>query len=121
MAGNLFLRTSVILLIIGMAGGIYMGAREDFTLAPAHAHLNLVGGFLMFMSGMFYKARPGFLPRVSMIHYWVALAGAILLPLGIGAMATNQPWGLPVVSAGSVLVFVSALILGHAVFKGTKD
>jgi len=38
-----FFATGVICVLIGMGWGMYMGANENFTLAPAHAHLNLLG------------------------------------------------------------------------------
>ena len=38
-----FLRIAVIYALVAMFLGITMGIREDFTQAPTHAHLNLVG------------------------------------------------------------------------------
>ncbi|MEN3376701.1 MAG: hypothetical protein V7604_2056, partial [Hyphomicrobiales bacterium] len=40
---NVLFRVSVTLALVGMAAGIVMGIRQDFSLAPAHAHLNLLG------------------------------------------------------------------------------
>jgi hypothetical protein len=51
MIGPLMMCVSVVILLVGMVAGIVMGIREDFTLAPAHAHLNLVGGVLLFLFG----------------------------------------------------------------------
>jgi len=48
MIGSLMMRVSVVVLPIGMLAGIAMGIREDFTLQAAHAHLNLVGGVLLY-------------------------------------------------------------------------
>ena len=34
-----------------MLAGIVMGIQQNFVLAPAHAHLNLIGGVLLFLFG----------------------------------------------------------------------
>ncbi len=56
MNGNIFLRTSVVFLCIGITLGLYMGGTHDFTQMPTHAHLNLVGGVLMFLGGLLAAA-----------------------------------------------------------------
>ena len=38
-----FLLLAAIMLTCGVGLGIWMGSREDFALAPVHAHINLVG------------------------------------------------------------------------------
>jgi hypothetical protein len=58
MIGSLMMRVSVVVLLAGMLAGIAMGIRQDFTLQPAHAHLNLVGGVLLFLFGMYYRLFP---------------------------------------------------------------
>jgi hypothetical protein len=44
MIGRLMMCVSAVILLAGMLAGIVMGIKQDFALAPAHAHLNLVGG-----------------------------------------------------------------------------
>ena len=58
MISTLLLRVSTLLLLCGLVFGIDMGMREDFTLAPAHAHLNLIGFVLMFLVGLYYRIVP---------------------------------------------------------------
>ena len=120
MSGNLFLRTSVIMLIIGMGLGIYMGMNEDFTFAPVHAHINLAGGVLMFLAGLFYNSRPGLSPRAIGVHYVIHLLGAVLMPLGIYGSLTKAAWYGPVVGIGSVLVLIAMLFFAVMVFLGTR-
>jgi hypothetical protein len=40
------------------AGRIAMRIQQNFTLAPAHAHLNLIGGVLLFLFGLYYRLAP---------------------------------------------------------------
>ena len=87
-----FQRTGVVFLLLGMILGMKMGMTEDFTLAPVHTHLNLAGGVLMFVAGLFYAQRPE-VPRWAVTtHYWLHLAGAILLVAGIFGAVTHAPW-----------------------------
>jgi hypothetical protein len=58
MISTLLLRVSVVLDLIGLARRIAMGIKQDFTLAPAHAHLNLLGFVVLFMAGLYYHAFP---------------------------------------------------------------
>ena len=53
-----FFAVAPIYVLVGMGFGIFMGATEDFTLAPAHAHLNLIGWVTMALYGTFYALAP---------------------------------------------------------------
>jgi hypothetical protein len=44
MIGSLMICLSAVVLLVGMLAGIAMGIQQNFMLAPAHAHLNLIGG-----------------------------------------------------------------------------
>ena len=118
MNGNLFLRTSVLLLLVGMCFGIRMGMTQDFTYAPAHAHLNLVGGVLMFLAGLFYNSQqPQVSARAVGVHYVVQLAGAILLPIGIVGSIGHATWAGPVVGSGAMLTLLALLVFTWRVFR----
>ena len=54
MIGSLMMCVSVVLLLLG----IVTGNREDFVPQPAHAHLNLVGGVLLFLFGLYCRLIP---------------------------------------------------------------
>lgn len=119
MTGNIFLRTSVLFLLCGMGFGAFMGATHDFTLAPVHAHNNLVGGVLMFLAGLYYNAHPQLSPKLVAGHYAVAMLGVLLLVPGIYGSLTQAPWAAPVVGAGSVITVLSMLYFVVMVFLGT--
>lgn len=52
------MRRGAVVLLFGMLAGIAMGIAQDFALTPAHAHLNLVGGVLLFPFGLYYRLVP---------------------------------------------------------------
>lgn len=72
-------------LLVGMIAGIAMGIQQNFVLAPAHAHLNLVGGVLLFLFGLYYRMDDPAAGRTTLarIQGWLHIFGGILLPAGI--------------------------------------
>ena len=66
-----FLLVAVVAAMIGMGGGIFMAITHDFTLAPAHAHLNLLGWVSMALYGLFYRAFPELL-RAGACHGYIS-------------------------------------------------
>jgi hypothetical protein len=110
-----FLLLATVLLITGAGLGIKMGASEDFTLTPVHAHLNLAGWASLALFGLAYRAYPRMAERpLALIHFIFSAAGAVLLPIGIGlAVLKNQP-GLAMLASPiwllGVLLFLVQLI-----------
>ncbi len=118
MIANWLLRLAVILEIIGMAFGIVMGIRNDFTLAPAHAHLNLVGWVGLFLAGLYYQAVPNAAAsKLAYVHAFTAMAGAIILPIGIAAIILGGQTYLPVTVIGSLVVLAAMLLFAIVVFR----
>ena len=118
MIANWLLRLAVILGIIGMAFGIVMGIRNDFTLAPAHAHLNLVGWVGLFLAGLYYQAVPNAAAsKLAYVHAFTAMAGAIILPIGIAAIILGGQTYLPVTVIGSLVVLAAMLLFAIVVFR----
>lgn len=114
--GNLFVRTGIVFLLIGMTAGMYMGAMHDFTYAPAHAHLNLVGGVLMMITGFIYNSRPNMAPKLAPIHYGINVIGVPVMVVGVAGAQVHAAWFPPVVGIGSIAVFVATLMLAWVVF-----
>jgi hypothetical protein len=118
MLSSLLLRASVALLVIGMCIGIAMGIKQDFTLAPAHAHLNLVGFVLPFLAGLYYRAVPqGGRGALATIQAWLAIIGGIVFPLGIAAVIGIGAQYEVLAIGGSLVVFVAALLFAVIVFR----
>jgi hypothetical protein len=84
MIGSLMMCVSVVILLIGILAGVAMGVQENFTLQPAHAHLNLVGGVLLFLFGLYYRLIPAAgLSALAKIQGWLHIVGGILFPAGV--------------------------------------
>lgn len=115
-----FFATGVVCVLIGMGWGMYMGANENFTLAAAHAHLNLVGWVTMALYGTFYAlARETMSVRLAWTNYVFSLVGAlVMIPfLTIFLSSGNDPKYIPFMVSGEVITFLSALIFAVSVFR----
>jgi hypothetical protein len=117
LATNL-LRVSVLAGIVGFLLGIVMGIREDFVLVPAHAHLNLLGYVGLFLAALYYSAVPAAAAsRLAVIHAWLAVAGAIVLPAGIAAVLLGGTGYIALPIIGSLLAVVALLLFATIVFR----
>jgi hypothetical protein len=80
-----FLLLAVVMMIVGVSMGIYMGATKEFQYSPIHAHINLVGWASLALFGLTYRAYPELAAR-KLAHWHLILSGtsAVLFPIGIG-------------------------------------
>ena len=77
---RLFLVTAVAYLLVGTAIGMHMGASGNHDLAPAHAHINLLGFTLMTLFGLAYRVIPAMAEGpLARTHFWLHQAGALVL------------------------------------------
>lgn len=106
-----FLVMGAVYLVVGIVLGSYMGGSGDHSLAPVHAHINLLGFTLMSLFGIGYRFVPGLgegaLPKV---HFWLHQIGALGLLIGLFLMMSGQVDGDTI---GPVFpVFEGAILLG---------
>jgi hypothetical protein len=116
MISSLLLRVSTVLLLCGIVFGIVMGMREDFTLAPAHSHLNLIGFVLMFLVGLYYRIVPAAgAGLLAIIQASLHIIGAIVLPVGVALVLTGGTGSVVIV--GSLIVLVAMALFTWIVFR----
>ena len=98
-----------------MVLGMYMGSTENFALAPAHAHLNLVGWATMALYGGFYALAPHASMRLAWINFIVSTVGVlVMLPsLVMFLKGGNDPKRVPPMATGGVIAALGALIFSH--------
>ena len=118
MIGTLMMCVSVVILLIGMLAGIAMGIEQDFVLAPAHAHLNLVGGVLLFLFGLYYRLVPAAgSSSLARVQGWLHIVGAILFPAGVALVIVKGPPFIVVPIVGSLIVTVAMALFAVIVFR----
>jgi hypothetical protein len=95
-------------LVVGMAFGIVMGIRQDFQLAPVHAHINLVGFVAHCVFGVIHRAWPALRESaLAKLQFWLYVAGTPLFVVGVALSILSGQIVLAVI--GSILVLLGAL------------
>jgi uncharacterized membrane protein len=113
-----FLLCAVAYVVLGMGLGMHMGARQDFQLAPLHAHMNLVGWVTMAIFAWFYNAVPAAAEgKLAQVHFWAAQIGMIMFIVGLYMLLNENMTGEPVLIIGELLTGISMLIFGYKVWK----
>jgi hypothetical protein len=121
MIGTLMMCVSVVILLIGMLAGIAMGIEQDFMLAPAHAHLNLVGGVLLFLFGLYYRLVPAAGSSIlARVQGWLHIVGAILFPAGVALVLLKGPSLIAAPIVGSLIVTVAMALFAVIVFRTSR-
>ena len=121
MIGSLMMCVSVVILLIGMLAGIAMGITQNFALAPAHAHLNLVGGVLLFLFGLYYKLVPAAgTSALAKVQGSLHIAGGILFPIGVAFVLLKGPSVEAAPIAGSLVVVVAMVLFAVIVFRTAR-
>ncbi|MCP5075049.1 MAG: cytochrome-c oxidase [Rhodobacteraceae bacterium] len=119
-----FLVMAVVYLLIGMVMGMYMGGSGDHTLAPVHAHINLLGFALMALFALIYRLFDGLAGgRLASLHFWLHQVGTALMLLVLFLMVADivaESVAGPVMPVSELLVFVGTLAFGWNVLQNAK-
>lgn len=108
--GNRFLRLAVVYILIGITLGIVMAGSHKYTLAPVHAHLNLLGWTSMALFGLWYRSVPAAAgTRLAKVHFWlhnIALPiQMVTLVMFLGGNTAIEP----VLAAASIAIGIGML------------
>jgi hypothetical protein len=121
MIGSLMMCLSAIILLFGMLAGIAMGIQQDFVLAPAHAHLNLVGGVLLFLFGLYYRLVPAAgATTLAKVQGWLHMVGSILFPAGVAVVLLKGPSFETAPIAGSLIMVAAMALFVVIVFRFSR-
>lgn len=124
--GDFALLMAVLAALGGMALGIFMGIARDFTLAPAHAHLNLLGWVTLALYGLYHRSAGRTGGWLGWSQVIAGAVGALLMAGGLGLyLSSGDDRHVPVVVVGSlvallgmilfaIIVLVDALSLGSS-------
>jgi hypothetical protein len=118
MIGSVMMCVSAVILMAGMLAGIAMGIKQDFVLAPAHAHLNLVGGVLLFLLGLYYRLIPAAgTSTLAKVQGWLHIIGAIAFPIGVAIVIVKGEALVAIPIVGSLIVTVAMALFAVIVFR----
>jgi len=114
-----FFAFGTLAMLIGMGMGMHMGATGDFTLMPAHAHLNLLGFVTMAIYGGFYAlARESFSAKLAWSNFGLSAAGVMVMIPFLSLMLKSGDHALePFVALGGGLSMLGLIVFAVSVFK----
>jgi cbb3-type cytochrome oxidase subunit 1 len=111
-----FFTVAVLCGLAGMGWGSYMGATQHFDMAPAHAHLNLLGWVTLSIMGGFYALTGG--PRskgLGLANFILSSAGVVVMvPMLARLLSGHEKEVGPLMPIPEV-----AVILGMLCFLGS--
>lgn len=105
--------------IAGMALGIAMGLRNDFLLAPVHAHLNLLGWATMALYGLHHRTSGAPVTRLAWLQVGLGAGGVTLFTGGLALHLLAIVELLPVMAAGAFGALASMILFLVMVVRGT--
>lgn len=119
---ELFFKTAVVFLVLGIAAGLQMAISGDHGAFPAHAHINLLGWVTSAIFGGYYAFNPAKAERrIALVHYILYTAGiVIMLPALYWMLAKGHPEVEPVVAIGSLIVAAAVLVFAFVVFSSPQ-
>ncbi len=118
-----FLVTGSLYLLVGIGFGMHMGASGDHSMAPVHAHINLLGFTLMTVFGLAYWLIPALTDGwMGKAHFWLHQIGALALLVGLALLISGRVAEAsigPVLMVSEILVALGALIWAANVWTKT--
>jgi peptidoglycan/LPS O-acetylase OafA/YrhL len=114
-----FFGLGVVCLLMGMMWGMHMGESEDFTMMPAHAHLNLLGWVTMAIYGIFYALTHASLkPKLAWTNFILAAIGvAAMIPSLALYLPAHDAKYIPGIIVGEIATVLSLLVFAVSVFR----
>ena len=104
----------------GMIWGIQMGSTQNFTMMPAHAHLNLIGWASLAIMGSFY-AVSGKAGRLGWINFFLSAGAVVVLIPSLAILLAGNKAAEPVVIGGSVLALLGMATFAIVVLSGWRN
>ena len=106
--------------LCGMGLGIFMATSQDFTLMPAHAHLNLLGWVSMALYGLYYRGAALLRIRLAWVQAGVATVGFVTMTGALAALLVTLDHRFEaLIGVGASLSLVAmALFLVQVVTEG---
>lgn len=115
------LRAASIYAVIGMAFGIYMGIKQDFSLMPSHAHLNVLGWLSIALYGLVLARFPDMArSRLAFIQGVIAHIGVIVFVPGIALAILTDHETTQLVMIGSLLVLAGGVLFVPLIWMATR-
>ena len=115
------IRIAAVYLVVGVTMGIVMGILHQFSLAPVHAHINLLGFATLAIIGVIYKLYPeAGNTRLARIHFWIHTTALPVFMVGLGFSLTGHEAFMPVTIVGATAVAIGILVFAANIWLNVR-
>lgn len=106
-----FLLTAALWGVIGMLLGIIMGAKQDFSMAPVHAHINLLGWVSLAIYGIVFRLYPVMTEgKLAGWQFYLANLGLLIMAPSLAMVLKDSKSALPALVLSEFMVFGALLL-----------
>jgi hypothetical protein len=118
---TVWFKLAVIYLIAGIGLGIAMGASQNFTLRPVHAHINLLGFTVLALAGLIYSVFPAAgASRLARIHFWLHNLALPVMMVALSMLLLGHEAFVPLLITGEFVAAAGVLVFAANVFINLK-
>lgn len=105
-----YIGVALLVALIGMVQGLYMGIASDNQMRAVHIALMLNGFVVLAIFGMVFRLWPALAQsRLAAAQFWLAMIGTLGLVVGTYQFATTG--GTAIVAVGAVLTILATALL----------
>ncbi|MGJ8585174.1 MAG: hypothetical protein ACSHXD_13840 [Marinosulfonomonas sp.] len=120
-----FLVIGSIYILIGMILGSYMGGSGDHSLAPLHAHINLLGFVLPAAFALLYRSYPAMAASATATaHFWLHQIGTLVLViflyLLLGGTITEESGATLMAPIAELAIIVATGLFAWNIFQNAR-
>lgn len=119
---NFYFGIAILFLMTGIGLGLKMAITQDHSMAPVHAHINLLGWVTSALFGGYFALNPhkahGWLPRIQCLVYTL---GLIVMLGGLYWLYDGHPEIEPVVAIGSMAVALGVVLFAVVIFTSGRS
>lgn len=121
-AGIVWLKLAVLYLLVGVGIGIAMGASQNFTLRPVHAHVNLLGWTTLALAGIIYSVFPqAGRSQLARVHFWTMNVALPAMMLALAYLLVSGDRAIiPVLGAAEIMAAISVLSFAANLFLNLR-
>jgi hypothetical protein len=120
-AGIIWLKLAVLYLMLGVAMGIAMGASQNFTLRPVHAHVNLLGWTTLAIAGLIYSVFPqAGESRLARAHFWLMNLSMPVMMVALSLLVMGNVAVAPVLAASEIVAALGIAAFAANLFLNVK-
>ena len=106
--------------LLALLQGQFMAYTADYRFFPMHAHMGLIGGVLMVLYGLIYRAFPA-MQQDALVntHFWLANIASPIFFAGIGISIAGGTRNVG--HAGSIVVIIAFITFALMFIRTNRE